>query len=130
MTKQTFQRGERLKSRKLIEQLFQKGQSFGTYPLRLVWMEVESPQSDYPVQFTVSVSKRKFKRAVQRNRLKRQVREAWRLQKAGLYAKLPEGKQFAFLVIYTGKEAFDYAVIEKAMRKMIRRFLDTYEKSN
>jgi len=129
MTKQTFRRGERLKSRKLIQQLFEKGQSFGTYPLRLVWMEVESPQSDYPVQFTVSVSKRKFKRAVQRNRLKRRVREAWRLQKAGLYAKLPEGKQFAFLVIYTGKEAFDYAAIEKAMRKMIRRFWETYEKS-
>jgi len=129
MTKNTFKRGERLKSRKIIQQLFKKGQSFGVYPLRLVWMKMEEPKSDYPVQFTVSVSKKRFKTAVQRNRLKRQVREAWRVQKADLYQNLPAENQFAFMVIYTGKEAFPYAEIDRAMQKLIQRFLKSYEKS-
>lgn len=131
MSEFTFKRLERLKSRKLIEALFKDGQSFGAYPLRLVWREIQPPVSSYPIQFTVSVSKKKFKKAVQRNRIKRQVREAWRLNKPRLYKALqPSGKQFAFMVLYTANELFEYQEIEKSMQKIIRKFLYERQKND
>lgn len=123
----TFKKEEKLKSRKEIERLFKdkESKSVAQYPLRLVWLPVETPRGPSPVQFTVSVSKRRFKTAVQRNRLKRQVRETWRLQKQGLYDQLIEIScpQYAFMVIYTGQELMDYAVIHSAMRRLIKKFL-------
>ncbi len=134
MPKFTFKRAERLKSRKTIERMFKEGKSFGMYPLRLVWLAVgegsppqpplEGGRSLPPVQFTVSVPKRNFKSAVARNRIKRKVREAWRLNKHWLYERLQgvEG-QLAFMVLYTAKEDMPYPEIEAAMRRMNQRFL-------
>ncbi len=123
MPRFTFKKAERLKSRKIIGRLFKEGQSFGAYPLRLVFLKIDEPQNDMPVQFALSVPKRSFKSAVARNRIKRKVREAWRLNKHWLYKRLEgvEG-QFAFMVIYTGKEDFPYQEIEKAMRNINFRF--------
>jgi ribonuclease P protein component len=121
----TFQKAERLKSRKVIGRLFKEGQSFGVYPLRLVWVKMETciDVPAYPVQFTVSVPKKSFKSAVARNRLRRQVRETWRLNKHRLYRKLGEDSgQYAFMVIYTAKEALPYEQIDNAMQTMIHRF--------
>ena len=124
MTTFTFKKKERLKSRKIIEQLFRDGQSFGAYPLRLVFLKMEEPKGDSPVQFTVSVPKRNFKSAVARNRIKRKVREAWRLNKHWLYKKLSKMEvQYAFMVIYSGKEDFPYSEIERAMKNMNMRFV-------
>lgn len=120
----TFKKKERLKSRKVIGRLFQDGKSFGVYPLRLVFLKMEEPKSDAPVQFTVSVGKKNFKSAVARNRIKRKVREAWRLNKHWLYKKLEKMEgQFAFMVIYTGKEDLPYEEIEKAMKNINMRFV-------
>ena len=121
----SFQRGERLKSRKEIERLFAAGsQAMMQYPLRLVWRPLEQQRSAFPVQFTVSVSKRKFKRAVDRNRVKRLIREAYRLRKHELYAGLPEDNpQLGWMVIFIGKEIPEYRHVEKAMRKLIAKFL-------
>ena len=128
MTDYNFKKGERLKSRKTIELLFSKGQSFSQYPLRLVWTKTDSPPSPYPVQFTVSVSKRRFPRAVRRNRIKRQLREAYRLNKPLLYEGLDkEENQFAFMIIYTGKEALPTKDIQKAMKKCILKFLKIWQ---
>lgn len=119
----TFKKAERLKSRKIIGRLFKEGQSFGAYPLRLVFLKNDEPRTDAPVQFTVSVPKRTFKSAVARNHIKRKVREAWRLNKHWLYKKLEGAEgQFAFMLIYTGKEDFPFAEIEKAMRNVNFRF--------
>lgn len=122
---QTFERGERLKSRTAIEQLFKNGASFGAYPLRLVYAPMEKRWSEFPIQFTVSVSKKKFKRAVDRNRVKRSVKEAWRLHKSVLYKALEgEVNQYAFLVIYTAKEIVPFQQIEKSMLKIHKKFLE------
>ena len=87
-------------------------------------MKMEEPKSDSPVQFTVSVAKKNFKSAVARNRIKRKVREAWRLNKHWLYKKLEKTEgQFAFMVIYTGKEDLPYEEIEKAMKNINMRFV-------
>ena len=124
-----FQRGEKLKSRKEIERLFQAGsQACIQYPLRLVWRPMSQKRSDFPVQMTVSVSKKRFKRAVDRNRIKRLVREAYRLQKPELYERLgtPEN-QLAWMIIYVGKEMPEYRRIEKSMRKLQTKFFRQYE---
>ena len=122
MSSYTFHRDERLKSRKVIGMLFKEGKTFGQYPLRVVYMPVEERRSDFPAQFTVSVPKKKFPKAVSRNRIRRQVREAWRLNKHRLYRAL-RGKeqQYALLVIYVAQEALPYEEIERAMQQMIRR---------
>ncbi|MCB0560107.1 MAG: ribonuclease P protein component [Phaeodactylibacter sp.] len=122
MLSYTFQKGERLKSRKVIGALFKEGKSFGQYPLRLVYMPVRERRSEFPAQFTVSVPKKKFPKAVTRNRIRRQVREAWRLNKHRLYRVLEEEEgQIVLLVIYVALEELPYPEIERAMRQMIGR---------
>jgi len=117
----TFKKTERLKSRKTIGRMFAEGQSFGMYPLRLVFLKKEEVKDGTPVQFGVTVPKRSFKSAVARNKLKRKVRESWRLNKHRLNERMTG--LYAFMVIYVAKEDLPYDVIEKAMQAMIRRFI-------
>lgn len=121
----SFKKEERLKSKKTISRLFGgEGQSFGAYPLRIIWIELEEEEGKtYPVQCAVSVSKRRFSKAVDRNRIKRQLREAWRLNKQRLYNKLPAEKRYAIMLLFTGKEQIPQAQMEKQMQYVIRKFL-------
>ena len=129
-----FLKDERLKSQKTISRIFKEGRSFICYPLRLVYVEVE-PTADAlsPIQFSVTVAKRNFKRAVDRNVLRRRIREAYRLNKITLYnflQALPEdsemkNKHFAFMVMYIAKEELPFGEIEKGIKKMIYKFEKT-----
>ena len=117
-----FVRAERLKSRKIIGSLFKGGESLVAYPLRVVWTVLPPDvTSEFPAQVSISVSKRLFKTAVARNRLKRQIREAYRLQKAAFYEKLV-GRRIALMLMYIAKEPLPYTEIEKGVRKMVRKF--------
>jgi ribonuclease P protein component len=127
----TFRREERLKSEKIITYLFREGRSFSCYPLRLVYFEFKNPQItegvSFPIQVSFSVPKRSFKSAVVRNRLRRRMREAYRLHKNELYNylitnALYSNKKFAFMLLYTAKEELPYADIEKGILKMIHKF--------
>lgn len=120
----SFTRPERLKSRKAISSLFRGGHSFVAYPLRVVWKE-SSPYlaAMSRVQVLISVPKRNFKTAVARNRLKRQIREAYRLQKQEFYDKIEASDlHISLMVSYIAKEAVPYAEIEAGVRKLIRKF--------
>ena len=119
-----------MKSRKLVQSLFKTGRSFVQYPLRLVWLPLEGRGGAYPVQFAVSVPKRRFRRAVQRNRIRRLIREAYRLHKYQLYEALEgEGGQLAIMVIYIGEEEPVFPQVEAAVRVMIRRLIKACRKS-
>jgi ribonuclease P protein component len=111
--------------KKLIEELFSKqSSSFGVYPLRLVWIKAPVPTT-VPPQVLISVSKRTFKRAVDRNRLKRLIREAYRLNKYRL-TEQPNGHQVALLgIIFTGKEKSPLALVEKKLISGILRLMGT-----
>ena len=124
MKLQSFKREERLKSRKIIAKLFESGNSFGQYPLRLIWTTIDPKRGDSPIKISVSVPKKKFAKASKRNRIRRQVKEAYRLHKSYAYEALEgESKQYAFMVLYVAKEALPYQEIEEAMKKMLNRFV-------
>jgi len=124
MSLHSFKRDERLKSRKVIGKLFAGGHSFGQYPLRLVWIEEEHKKGGHTIQCTVSVAKKKFPKAVDRNRIRRQIKEAYRLNKHWVYEAMNEQEPpYAFMILYVAKEALSYEEIETAMKRMLKRFL-------
>jgi len=111
----TYPKKEKLCSKIVIDKLFEKNKRLKKFPLHLIWIETEL-LTDVPVQSMVSVSKRRFKKAVSRNLLKRRMREAFRLNKAGLYQNLQSGdKQIALAFIYQSNEILPYGDIEKSL---------------
>ncbi len=119
-------RGERLKSRKEIQRLFGRNSaSVVSYPLRLVYGETTTKQGNYPLQVGFSVPKRRFKKAVVRNRIKRQMRESFRLIKPALLEKIgsEDFPQYACMLLYVGKEEAPFRYINRKMEKVMQRFL-------
>ena len=116
---QTYKKIEKLKSEKLIEKLFSEGQSVAVYPLRLVYLKTNY---DDPVKVKtgVSVSKRNFKKAVDRNRIKRLMREAYRLNKSKYLNNISD--QYAFMILYIGKTGTDFETISKKMNTLMDIF--------
>jgi ribonuclease P protein component len=122
MVRYTFHKEERLCSRKLIGTMFESGQSFLSYPLKVVYYTPEALDGDTPVQVGFTVPKKNFKRAVKRNLLKRRIREAYRLQKHELHEYLSTtGQQVGIMFIYVGKEPLGYRKIEGSVKKAINR---------
>ncbi len=119
--KDTYGTKEKLKSKKLIDTLFIEGRSIKAFPLRMVFLEAPLPYPDIAIQCGVSVSKRNHKLAVTRNRIKRLMREAYRLNKNKIDTK---GTTFAVLIIYTSRDVRSFEEINKAMRKLLKRFQD------
>ena len=117
----TFPKKERLKSKKLIEALFSEGQSVSVYPLRLVYLET-TLKTDAHFQTGVSVSKKHFKRAVDRNRIKRLMREAYRLKKGAFFNNITT--QYALMILYIGKKMPTYTEVETKMNQLLAKFLN------
>ena len=123
----TLSKEERLSWKRYIDQLFAKGQSFVAFPLRVVYLPVEE-DSLAPVSILISVSKKKFKRAVKRNLIKRQIREVYRVRKYTLIDPLVE-KNSRMLVafLYLDKEIRSFAEMEKAMTKALTTLVNKVE---
>ncbi len=103
----TLGKNERLKSRKIIEQLFKEGKSFNLFPYRVIYgfSELGLESKEESLLFGVAVSSKYFKKAVDRNRVKRLTREAYRLQKNDLKEHLKKkGIQLSVFYVYTAKE--------------------------
>lgn len=117
----TLPKTERLCAQKRIDKLFSGAESFISYPLRIVYLRKKKEESEESsVSIMVSVSKKYFKRAVKRNRVKRLVREAYRLDKADFVETADVADcSFDIAFLYLKSELPTYVEIEKAVRKCI-----------
>lgn len=123
---------ERICSRTQLEKLFTggKSKSFSVFPLRVVYLLTDQPDGDLqhvvPVKMMVSVSKRHFKRAVKRNRVKRQVREAYRLNKEIVVSSMADSpnRQLLLGFIWMSDELHDTDTVERSMQVLLKRVAD------
>lgn len=116
----TFPKREKLKSKKLIDTLFEEGKAITIYPIKLIYLKTELPEK-VAIQAAVAVPKKNFKSAVRRNRIKRLLRESYRLNK-GLVFNNSEGT-FAFLFLYLGKKMPTFGEIVPKMVEILDKFL-------
>ncbi|MGJ8743446.1 ribonuclease P protein component [Polaribacter sp.] len=123
--KYTLGKEERLKSKKLIEKLYKEGKTVKTFPLRMIYLQTKHT-SNFPAQVGVSVPKRNFKSAVDRNRIKRLMRESYRLQKEIVYNNLDA--PYVFMISYLGKEEWKYEDLYPRMEKLLTLFIDACKK--
>lgn len=112
MGKNTFRKAERLSRKKWIQELFDKGSSFNFYPYRILY--IKHPEAPAPFnQVMFSVAKRQFPRAVDRNKVKRRMREAYRLNKG------PDNMSGKLLIayIYTAREILPSTILAEKLKK-------------
>lgn len=135
----TLGKDQRLKSRKEIERVFREGKSFALFPFRVYYAPLSSrvvlpgvpgaaamprPRKTPRLQAGFGASSRNFKKAVDRNRIKRLSREAYRLQKQVLYDWLEKkDSTLAVFFIYTGKELPDYAMVKYKIGQALQRLM-------
>ena len=120
----TYPKNEKLKSKITIDLLFSKGKSVSKYPLRLVFVESDygiPEDSDQMLKMGVSVSKKYFKHAVDRNYFKRVLRETYRLNKHILIDNLD--KKYAFMFFYQTKERLTYEEINTKTIQLFEKFV-------
>ena len=115
----SYPKKEKLKSQKLIEQLFSEGKSVSAYPLRMVYLKSKF-DDDTQFKTGVSVSKRNFKKAVDRNRIKRLLREGYRLNKGAYFNNI--SSCYTLMILYIGKDGTDFDSVNKKMKQLLETF--------
>ena len=120
-----YSKKDKLKSKKLIEQLFTEGKSVTVYPLRLVYLKTEFEDGSV-LKTGVSVSKRLHKTAVARNNIKRLLREAYRLNKPLYFNN--SSTSYAFMILYLSKDGTTFDELNDKMRLLFEKFLSKVSK--
>ena len=116
---QNFTKEERISKQKEIDLLFNEGHSFIAYPLRVIYTE-KPTTTEIPISILVSVPKRRFKRAVKRNRMKRIIRESYRLNKNELTEFLQTKEKGLFIAfLYVSNDIHPFTIIEASMKKAL-----------
>jgi ribonuclease P protein component len=133
MLPQKFKKTERLCHRSLIGKLFDKGVSFFEFPFKVIYLPVDASElqsPEIPAQVLFTVPKRNHKKAVARNRIKRLMREAYRLNKAPLYTALQsQNKQLVLVFIYTNKDMPEHRQTERKIKLAIHRLIHDITKN-
>lgn len=135
--KNSFNREEHLKSRKIIATLFEKGESVPSPLFRVLWLRVVLPLPNIPVQICISVPSSKFKTAVIRNRIKRKTVEAYRTNKhelielvASQFLSNPENNfGLALMFIYSPSEEKKFSEIEFALKEVLQKLIKNVSKT-
>ncbi|HIU55205.1 MAG TPA: ribonuclease P protein component [Candidatus Gallibacteroides avistercoris] len=123
-------RNERLRGKSAIDRLFSRGRSFAVFPLRAVYSVVSVPDAP-EISLLVSVSKKRFKRAVKRNKVKRLIKETFRLKKSIAAETLKEsGKQVHLAILYLDKEIHPYHTFDSRMEELLKRLASEICKTN
>lgn len=123
ITRFTFRDTERLKRKKLIDQLFASGKSFYIHPFKVIWLLTANPLPS-PAQVLISVGKRAMKRAVDRNSVKRQVRELYRQQKGMIGEYLIANNRHVLIgIIFTGNEILPHSLAKEKINMALARLL-------
>ena len=118
----SYPKVEKLKRKKIIESLFTEGKSVGKYPLRLVYVQKDF-EDDVSLKMGVSVSKKYFKKAVDRNYFKRVLRECYRLNKHLLIENLDQ--KYCFMFFYQTKDRLTYQEINEKTIKLFEKFVNS-----
>ena len=116
-----YSKKDKLKSKKLIEQLFTEGKAVTAFPLKLIYLKTEFEDGSQ-LKTGVSVSKRLHKTAVSRNRIKRLLREAYRLNKPRYFNN--SSASFAFMILYLSKDGTTFDKLNDSMKLLFRKFTD------
>ena len=126
--KQTFVKEERLHEKKSMDQLFRNGKSFFIFPFKVFYLPLGTA-AHFPAKVLISVPKKNFSRAVDRNRIKRLVREAYRSNKSVLCVEEKENCRHPLLIglIYTAKVHLDYVEIERKIILILQQLLEKNE---
>ena len=125
----TFKKTERLSSKKDIALLYSSGQNKSFYPLKVFW-RIHDFENEFPVRVLITVPKRSFKKAIDRNLLKRRIREAYRLNKLPMYEALTaSGKKLDLMILFIHKEKSLMPEIEKALKKALDMLISETEKT-
>jgi len=125
----TFPKSEKLCSKKIIKALFENGNSLNIYPFKVFWLSEKLNIQD-SVQLAISVPKRNFKKAVDRNLLKRRIRESYRHKKQILFNhSLNNNLKISLILIYISKEILDYKFIDLKIEKVLNKIVLTNEKN-
>ncbi|MGM5469115.1 ribonuclease P protein component [Flavobacteriaceae bacterium LMO-SS05] len=123
--KYTFPKKEKLKSQKHIEKLFLEGKSITVFPLRMLYLQTTFEDGS-KIKTGVSASKRNFKKAVDRNRIKRLLREAYRLNKPEYFNNITTS--YALMILYIGKDAADFDSVNSKLKILFSTFLEKISK--
>jgi ribonuclease P protein component len=118
----SYPTAEKLKSKKIIELLFTEGKSVGKYPLRLVYIQQDF-EENVPLKIAVSVSKKHFKNAVDRNYFKRVLRECYRLNKSLLIDHIDA--KYCLMFFYQTKDKLTYSEINEKTIQLFEKFIKT-----
>lgn len=122
--KYSLSKSEKLKSRTIIADLFRGGRSVFVYPLKLIFLPIDDQQFKHPVQVAFTVPKRQYRKATDRNLIKRHLREQYRLAKPSLYQSLHQaGISVALIYIYVGKKASDTDLVIGSMERINKKLL-------